>query len=255
MAEDFTWEFTTSSSGAPCEVGDVNVRPVEYTETEKTDVDYSAQLIAANDLCVAVSCTGYTLNWGSDFDGAVIDTAEPGVGICTNQVSAVDETPADDPALITTTVTNAENDPSDDGELTINFLDPEIDDYFPQCSTACVNALPWGEFNTVMSKTTIDEGSVTLYACLNSLCETSGLEEVYFVDSISYSPTTQRFSINFKDGETMDANTWYRVVVDGDAVFSYTGVALSESGSNYGTDENRYFENDFSWTFRQKMMP
>ncbi|MBI4256457.1 hypothetical protein HY626_00170 [Candidatus Uhrbacteria bacterium] len=252
MVEDYTWEFTTSSSGAPCEVGDVNVRPSEYTETEQTDVDYSAQLIAANDLCVAVSCTGYTLNWESDFDGATIATAEPGAGICTNEVSAVDETPANDPARITATVTNAENDPSDDGYLTINFLDPEIDDYFPQCSTACVNALPWGEFNTVMSDTTISASSVTLYECLNSLCETSGLDEVDFVDSISYSSTTQKFYINFEDEETMDPNTWYRVVVDGDAVLSYTGVALSESGSNYGTDENRYFEDDFSWRFKTK---
>ncbi|MBI4435455.1 Ig-like domain-containing protein [Candidatus Uhrbacteria bacterium] len=252
LEEDFSWEFTTSSSGAPCEVGDVNVRPSVYTETEQTDVDYSAQLIAANDLCVAVSCTGYTLSWASDFDGAVIDPAVPGTGICINDVAAQEETPANDPAGITATVTNAQNDPTDTGLLTINFVDPEIDDYFPQCSTACVNALPWGEFNTVMSDTTIDEGSVTLYTCLNSLCETSGLVEADMVDSVSYSSTTKKFYINFEDGETMDANTWYRVVVDGDAVLSYTGVALSESGSNYGTDENRYFENDFSWRFKTK---
>lgn len=252
MEEDYQWEFTTSSSGAPCEVGAVNVRPSDYTETEKTSIDYSAQLIAANDRCVAVSCSGYTLNWESDFDGATIATSEPGAGICTNVVAAQEETLADDPAIITATVTNAQNDPSDDGELTINFLDPEIDDYFPQCSTACVNALPWAEFNTVMSDTTIDEDSVTLYQCLNSLCETSGLDQVDFVDSVSYSATTQRFFINFESEKTMTANTWYRVVVDGDAILSHTGVALSVAGSNYGNDENRYFEDDFSWTFKTK---
>ncbi|MBI4592059.1 VWA domain-containing protein [Candidatus Uhrbacteria bacterium] len=253
MEEDYVWEFTTSASNAPCEVGEVNVRPSEYTETEQTEVDYSAQLIAANDLCVAVSCSGYTLNWESDFDGAIIDTAEPGVGICTNEVTAVEETSADDPALISTTVTNATNDPSDDGELTINFLDPEIEDYFPQCSTACVNALPWGEFNTAMDWNTINPSSITLYECANSLCETSGLTDLSpLVSSIDENASLNRFEIEFTDTDTLDADTWYRIVVDGDAVLSYTGVALSDSGSNYGSDENRYFEDDFSWVFKTK---
>ena len=253
MEEDYQWEFTTSSSGAPCEVGAVNVRPGDYTETEQTDVDYSGQLIAANDLCVAVSCTGYTLNWESDFDGAAIATSEPGVGICTNVVAAQEETPADDPALITAIVTNAENDPSDSGELTINFLDPEIDDYFPQCSTACVNALPWGAFNTDMDWGTIGLGSIELYECTNSLCETSTLTDLSSsLNSIDRNETLNRFEIEFSGSYTMTADTWYRVVVDGDAVLSYTGVALSEAGSNYGTDENRYFEGDFSWTFKTK---
>jgi len=251
MEEDYTWEFTTSTSDAPCEVGDVNVRPGEYTQREQDYVNYTAQLTAQNDQCVALSCAGYELYWDSVSDHVLIPTSAWS-GICTNQVYAQSETSAGDPAIITATVTDAENDPSGEGALTINFLDPEIDDYFPQCTTACVNALPWAEFNTVMSETTIDEDSVTLYRCDNSLCETSGIDEADFVDSISYSPTTQKFSIQFEDGETMEPNTWYRVVVSGDAVLSQTGVALSESGSNYGTDENRYFEDDFSWIFRTK---
>lgn len=266
MEEDYQWEFTTSSSGEPCEVGDVNVRPYEYTETEQTEVDYSAQLIAANDMCVAVSCSGYSLSWGSDFDGAAFETlgTEPGLGICTNEVSANEETVAGTPATITATV-DAENRPSDDGYLTINFLDPEIDDYFPQCSTACVNALPWGEFNTRMDGGTIGASSITLYECLNSLCETLGLTEFADVASVSFSgaaceeddDSSQIFYINFEvdssgNSATMDPNTWYRVVLEGDAVLSCTGVALSESGSNYGTDENRYFEDDFSWVFKTK---
>ncbi|HAU66683.1 TPA: hypothetical protein DCW61_05035 [Candidatus Uhrbacteria bacterium] len=252
LEQDYQWEFTTSSSGAPCEVGEVNVRPDEYTQTEQSEINYSAQLIAQNDRCVAVSCSGYTLKWQSDFDGALIAIAQPGEGVCENDISAIDETPVNDPALITTTVTDAANKPSGTGELTINFLDPKINDYFPQCSTACVNALPWGEFNTVMFKSTINKNSVKLYSCLNSLCEPSQIVQATFVDSIRFSDTTNRFSIKFKDKETMTANTWYRVVVDADAITSQTGVPLSESGSNYGTDDNRYFPDDFSWIFKTK---
>ncbi|MBI2473916.1 Ig-like domain-containing protein [Candidatus Uhrbacteria bacterium] len=252
LEQDYQWEFTTSSSGALCEVGEVNVRPDEYTQTEQEDVNYSAQLIAQNDRCVAMSCSGYALHWQSDFDGALIAVAEPGEGVCENDVSAVDETPANDPALITTTVTNAASKPSGTGALTINFIDPQINDYFPQCSTACVNALPWAEFNTVMSASTINENSVKLYSCLNSLCEPSQITQVSFIDSISVNEAADRFSIHFKDTETMTANTWYRIVVDGDAITSQTGVPLSESGSNEGSDDNRYFPNDFSWIFKTK---
>ncbi|KKW32547.1 MAG: Cysteine-rich repeat protein, partial [Candidatus Uhrbacteria bacterium GW2011_GWA2_52_8d] len=264
MEEDYEWEFTTSSDDAPCEVGEVNVRPSEYTETEQTDVDYSAQLVAANDRCVAVSCTGHSLYWDSVDDEVLIETAAWD-DVCTNQVYAQSETSVGDPAIITATVTSAENDPSDDGYLTINFTDPEIDDYFPQCSTACVNALPWAEFNTRMDQNTLDTTSIKLYACENSLCETSGLEEVTIVDSISYSGEVcsqdddedQLLYVVFGEDSagtqyTMDPSTWYRIVIDGDSVLSCTGVALSESGSNYGSDENRYFEDDFSWVFKTK---
>ena len=197
LEEDYEWDFTTSAVNTPCEVGDVNVRPNEYTQTQQADVDYSAQLTAQNDRCVALSCAGYALDWESDFDGALIPVSAPGIGICANVVNAQAETPANDPALITATVTNAVNDPSGTGDLTINFLDPKIDDYFPRCTAACVNALPWGEFNTVMDEATIGENSITLYECLNSLCETSGLDDVDLVSAIGYSATTRRFSILF----------------------------------------------------------
>ncbi|NQV90507.1 Ig-like domain-containing protein [Candidatus Uhrbacteria bacterium] len=259
LAEDFDWEFTTSSSTELCEVGDVNVRPGEYTQTEQAYVDYTAQLTAQNDSCVALSCAGYTLYWDSVSDDVLIPTSEWS-GVCVNEVYAQSETTSDDPAIITATVTDAEGDPSGEGELTINFLDPEIEDYFPQCTTACVNALPWAEFNTKMDGGTIGAGAVTLYECDNSLCETSELTEFAEVASVSFSgdtceteeDSTQKFYINFNDGETLEPNTWYRVVVDATEIYSCTGVALSDSGSNYGTDDNRYFEDAFSWVFRTK---
>jgi cysteine-rich repeat protein len=255
LEEDFEWDFTTRSSTDLCDVGDVNVRPDEYTQTTQDYVDYTAQLTSKDDMCVALSCSGYTIGWDSVDDEVLIPVSE-WEGICSNEVYAQEETVVDDPAIVTATVQDVEVEPSGDTALTINFLDPEIDDYFPQCSTACVNALPWAQFNTRMDGSTLGPATVELYLCENSLCETSALTAVS-LDSVGYSgaactdddDSDQLVSLVFSTNLT--ANTWYRVVIDGD-VSSCTGVALSDSGSNYGTDENRYFENDFSWTFKTK---
>ncbi|MBI5794625.1 Ig-like domain-containing protein [Candidatus Uhrbacteria bacterium] len=249
---DYRWEFTTSSSTDLCEVGGVNVSPVRESVEEAGDVDYLASLVSADDQCVTLSCSGYVLDWDSDFDGAVIDDSEPGESICTNVVDAQSETAAGDPAIITATVTDSEGEPSGEGELTINFTDPEVDDYFPDCSTACVNALPWAEFNTEMDVTTIDTSTVTMYECEDSLCAESEITPVDFVSSIDYILSTQRMEVLFDTGEAMTSDTWYRIVLDGDAILAANGNQLSESGSNYGDDANRYFKNDFSWTFQTK---
>ncbi|MBI4437936.1 Ig-like domain-containing protein [Candidatus Uhrbacteria bacterium] len=249
---DEAWEFTTSSSTDACEVGGANVSPLTESVAETGDVSYLATLTAADDQCVTLSCSGYTVDWASDFDGAVIDTSRPGEGICTNTVDAQSETDAGDPAIITATVTDAQGDPSGEGELTINFTDPEVDDYFPDCASACVNAKPWAEFNTDMRESTLTTASVTLWACEDSLCAASELTEVSFVSSIDYDDSTQRAEIVFTSGSTMNESAWYRVVLDGDAITAANGNVLSESGSNYGSDANRYFEDDFSWVFKTK---
>lgn len=257
LQADYQWEFTTTSSGTYCEVGDVNVRPAEYTATEQDDYEYSAQLIAANDNCVSLSCDGYTTYWdSSEEDRAIIFTAEPGVGVCSNDVYAFAETLYEVPALINVEVTNAESRPNDDGELTINFLDPQVDEIFPSCTTACVNALPWVTFNTTMDPDTIsvDAGTITMYECEDYLCDPddTGTTEVSFIESIEFTSGDELMEINFATGEEMEPNTWYRIVLDGEGITSSTGVALSEAGSNFSSDENRYFENDYSWTFKTK---
>jgi hypothetical protein len=86
LAEDFTWEFRTSSESDYCEVGAVNVTPTTYTsESENEKIDYLAQLVAANDDCQVLSCDGYALSWDSSDSGAYIEDSEPGEGVCENR--------------------------------------------------------------------------------------------------------------------------------------------------------------------------
>ncbi len=251
---NFSWQFRTRESTDQCEVGDVLITPNEHTATEVGTISYYASLVAAGDSCVTISCSGYELEWDADSSAATIPTEEPGVGICDNTVVAVSETPAETPVIISAEV-DAEGTPSGDGDLYINFVDPEVEDYFPDCSTACINALPYAEFNVAMddSFTYGASGNIRMAECPDSLCHIDEIDydAVDFVSSASYSDTTHILSIVFNYEETMEANTWYRVWIDGE-VESATGVALEESGSNYGTEANLYFEDDFSWKFKTK---
>lgn len=252
---DYSWQFTTNDGTTLCEVGGVNVSPVTESVNETGDIDYLASLVSADDQCVPVSCDGQSIGWESDFDGATVPDG-PFMSVCTNVVTAVSETDANDPAIITATAVSAENQPDGDGELTINFTDPEVDSYFPDCSTACVNALPWAEFNTTMDATTITTSTVTMYECEDSLCAESEIDPVDFISSVSLTSSDdgsdRRMEITFDTDEYMSADTWYRIVLDGEAILAANGNQLSESGSNYGDDANRYFEHDFSWVFQTK---
>lgn len=257
MEEDFQWEFFTSDASDLCDVGDVNTTPSSYTSVEEDEeIDYLAQLVAANDECQVLACTGYTLEWDSSDDGAVIDDPTPGSGVCENVVRAEEETPSGNPAEIEAEVTNSDNaiNPSDDASLIINFLDPEIEDYFPDCSTACINALPFAVFNTNMDWGSIGTSTVSLYECEDSLCDPSELTDLNstLVASVTQNSGENRLEINFDTGEYLESNTWHRIVLDGDDITSFSGVPLSESGSNYGSSENQYYPDDFSWVFKTK---
>jgi cysteine-rich repeat protein len=259
MDGDFDWEFKTSAASDFCDVGDINVSPATHAETEESAiVDYVGQLIAANDDCQILSCEGYTLTWVSDYYGAVIDVPSQGEGECWNEARAEEETPAGIPALIEATV-DADANPSDDADLIIDFTDPEVTDYFPDCSTACINALPWVQFNTEMDWTTISTSSVTLYTCEDSLCSPNEVTPYDYVASVGEyvagpdeDDVENRLGIVFMDTYEMAQNTWYRVVMDADAITSFYSVPLSLSGSNYGTSENQYYDDSFSWTFKTK---
>ncbi|PJA45082.1 hypothetical protein CO174_05150, partial [Candidatus Uhrbacteria bacterium CG_4_9_14_3_um_filter_50_9] len=252
LANDFEWEFWTSASTDPCDVGDVILTPSEFTATTANEeVDYLAQLVAANDDCQILSCTGYTIVWDSDDDRAVIDDLEPAAGECTNVVRAEEETLAGYPAIIESTVSNAENDPSDTAELTIDFIDPEVEEYFPDCSTACVNALPWASFNTEMNwADTVSVSTVSLFECEDSLCEPSELIGSSLATSIDRDEALNRLEIVL--ASNLSANTWYRVILDADEITSTSGVPLSEAGSNYGSAANQYYQDSFSWKFKTK---
>jgi len=257
LERDFDWTFKTSADLAHCEVGSVNVMPPTFTATEDTGYDYLAQLAAKNDRCVSLSCDGYSLGWQSDQEpNAHIGRPNPGEGVCTNVVDADHETLLGDPAGITARVTSIDAQPADTGFLTIDYADPMVVNYFPNCEEACKNVQPFVEFNKHMNKDSV-ERNIRLKECDNSTCDPNHLRDVPFQPLFVYDEeadsNTSRVLIDFQGG-FLTPNKWYRVILDGNAILSASGVPLSSSGSNFGSDMNLYmaWRNDFSWTFKTK---
>lgn len=253
MLSDYAWEFTTASSTDPCAIGSVYASPSSYIATSANEtIDYLAQPISAEDECVPLACTDYAWTWTSsgDPDTATVDPETVPVGdACVTTATALAET-FGSPVDITATATNPDGrDPEDSGELTINFTDPAITSWTPSCDTACVNGAIDFAFNTAMEDTFDAGDTVRLFACDDSLCDTvSEGEEFTGAYSASYNSVTRAVHLAH---DNFAAGTWYRVVVDG-GVTSTSGVALSESGSNYPSEDNRYYRGDYSWTFKTK---
>jgi len=248
LAEDYIWKFTTSASSEPCQVGDVYVAPSTYTATEIEIIPYLAQLISQGDACVLVSCEDYTLSWDSTVSAALIGTPATVTGSCAQTVTPQFETAPGTPAIIEATVTDDEGLPSGTGELIINFGDPEITGKAPDCNTACVNPAIYAEFSKEMETDYFSVDHIKLYACDDALCaEGEMMEKTVTVTTVS----STKVSLVLPVASPLSADTYYRVWIDGD-IPSALGISLSDSGSNFGEEENLFFEDDYSWIFKTK---
>ncbi len=257
MAKDYSWEFRTSSSNAPCGVGGVSVSPATFTAKNAGDaVGYLAQLLSNKDKCVVLACAGHSVSWSSSQQAAKFLpgdtlTSNPAAGVCTVNVNPLYNTPIGIPAEISATVTDVGNKPTNKGLLTIALATPKVSDYFPNCSAACANVKPWVSFNVPMNPAVFNiAGAIRIFQCENALCEKSQLTAWNHVTSVIYDSATYRASI-VTDGAAFVSNTWYRVVV-ADWIKSSVSSSLSESGSNYGTPENKFYPGAFSWKFKSK---
>ncbi len=240
LAEDVTWDFTTSSSSDACVVDRVTVTPASETLTEDGQTTgFSAN---AGTGCVLVDSTDYTWNWSVD-SYSYVDFNTTADSDCTGEPlsCATLEALEEGETIVTATAINDEEGGtvSDDSTLTVNFSDPYVINYWPDCTEACTNAEVGALFNTTMETDDIVSGdNIVLYSCSNELCTSLTIEDSN--PSCEYSDTAQTLCHGFVfDGASLTAGEYYRVIISGD-IRSTSGVALIRT--NYGTD--------YSWTFR-----
>ncbi|MBI5370044.1 VWA domain-containing protein [Candidatus Uhrbacteria bacterium] len=250
MEEDYSWEFLTAPGDQVCDVGGVNVTPYTFTAVEdEQQVSYLSQLVASGYQCVTISCQGQNISWSSNKPVAEVQQPSVGVGQCKEQVIAHEETQGD-PAKIKATVLNADQQPFDTGDLFINFTDPTVSSFFPQCATACVNAKPWARFGAKMNPGSFAQG-VLLYECEDAICGPGKIKDAGLLKSVSYVDDTRTLFVELSG--KMKPDKWYRVVLKGTILKSISGVFLKDSGSNFGSDQNKFFPSDFSWRFKTKV--
>lgn len=231
LADDVTWKFSTSAVSEPCEVEEVRVEPIEATIV--ADDETSEFLALPLTGCVVLDSASYSWTWDADDSVAAITE-----GDCEDS-SGDDCAVASPNAQGETSITATEDDSdvSGDGTLIVDYTDPYVLNYWPNCNTACVDAEVGLSFNIPMDSSTVQAtGAALLYECINELCLslTQLANQAYCLDPADCD------EIYFDYGP-LAVDTYYRVVISGD-VTSTSAVPLTRT--NYGTD--------YSWIFSTK---
>lgn len=243
LGADVTWEFATRTSTDACVIEDVIVSPSIESITELHATAGFAALPVTG--CVVTDSSDYTWDWSldtysyADFDATSDDE-------CTGDPTACATVEALAEGVVAVNAAAAGTDAVGTSSLTINFTDPYITDYQPDCTEACLNAQIGASFNTAMTAADItDQNNISLYRCANELCTdltlfSSAIPECVLEDSDDDGDIDDCTGFTF-DGMTLTASTFYRVIVSG-GVTSTSGVPLIRT--NYG--------DAFSWTFRAR---
>ncbi len=146
------------------------------------------------------------------------------------------ETAPNDPAIIQAGATIDGIDVSQRAKLDINFVDPRVVGYFPDCREACINAAVGANFNTQMDGDTLISDNVKLFSCQSVDCNV--LDEVVINDYNSYdggSPLSSKLLIS--PAENLLPNKFYRVVITEEAR-SFGGDKLTGLNYVHGSGNN-----------------
>jgi len=247
LSAPFVWTFTTRENTAPCAIEHVLVTPGQSVLTEQgngvvdTDTDTGdVQLVASgigSDACVLLNITE-PMSWSTANNVGV--PVSPSVTLVSSSAAsdtvriarADNETVGGPVSAIATLIAQGIHGL---GLVTVNYTDPEVRNFWPNCDTACVNAQIGAEFNTRMDASSLSSSSIHLKQCQTELCQQFVATIPVTVQTLSPDGRTQVITPSV----TLAANTFYRVILDG-SIASSSGVPLT--GLNYS--------HGYSWTFR-----
>lgn len=234
LANAGSWSFTTRADSSMCRLEKVLVSPGAASLKEQyATQDFTSMPALA---CTMLAPGGFTWNWSTNPSYARINTTIDPTCKGGNTNCALAQALAE--GVTPVTAQESVSGLAASGTLTIDFSDPYITNYWPNCTEACTNAEIGASFNTAMSLPTIETaGRVKLYTCANELCTTlTTMVGPRAVCTYNDSGSCTGFRMS---GATLVPGKYYRVVVSG-LVRSLSRVPLTRT--NYGSD--------FSWTFR-----
>lgn len=229
-----SWSFTTRADDSQCRIEDVIIAPTAATIRQQNGTqDFSASPVSG---CVVLKDPNTHWSWSVDpsyarFDMVSNPTCQAGDSMCALVEGLSEgETPVRATEIVSGLYAEA--------ALSVDFSDPYITNYWPDCIEACVNAEIGASFNTAMSQASLEAaGAVSLYSCANELC--TSLQAVSGAQArCTFDASASCTGFEFND-LTLTPFKYYRVIVDGD-ITSTSGVGLTRA--NYA--------GDYSWTFR-----
>lgn len=233
----YCWRFKTNDGENLCKLTGIQVEPEAKTVTKLgQQVNYTT--FGSTDVaCIRIKTSNYGFSWSATKPAGHADIiGNPNNSSDKAIATAIHETVngLDGPVDIVANVP-AEN-INGTAQLTIDFTDPEIVSYWPNCPTACVDSGIGIKFNVPMDLNSILEaGRFTLAACLNESCQ---ITNSIALSNLHLDPTG---TILRADHPVLSANSYYRVVLSG----------LVQNTSNVLLTKTNYFGN-YSWVFRTK---
>lgn len=254
----YCFSFGTRADDNPCAVGSVVVDPANTTIIKQGGTkNYMSSAISRGDICIALNPDAYDWNWyvreedgglTADADITNVDSVGGGAdglssdgNIDASQTATGNyETVPDPPVNIWVEI--ADEDVRDDGQLIINFTDPEILSRWPDCSSACINSEIGAQFNTSINVSTLRlPGNFIVYECANESCRRFNRE---VGGRVEYS---EEEKVAVFEHSGLEESEYYRVIIRGgtSGVKSDSGALLTRT--NYGENER-----DYSWTFRTR---
>ncbi len=232
---DYVSSFKTGAE--PCELAAIDVQPSPgLIDSASQKLAYKA--FPLSERCAILTCEGRATTWSSsDPTKASLDTSG-GSGVCDATATPLAET-APGPDIAIRASVDGKN---DEASLKIDYANPVVQKYGPRdCTIACNNTVPFAAFNTDMA--TSGGGSILsnmrMKRCKNESC--LAFEPAGDVPAAVTYTASSRTAYLTPVG-TLAPNTFYRVIVDGDAR-STSDAALS--GINWNGDA-------FSWIFRTR---
>ncbi len=240
LAAPYTWSFKTQEGEGECVVDHVEVTPPSATLRELGELQqYTGVPIASN--CNVLNGNEYNWRWLSENSGkaTVVPTQKP-----VTQARSIGPTDPGPPVKIFGAIPS-ENE-EDSGLLTIALEPPEVVSKWPNCQTACKNAVIGAKFTQEMQETSLAKpGNIRLLKCDDDTCA-RGKTQNAGITSLQYNSVDSE--IYFLPGsQLLDTGAKYRVVLTG--LFGTTGLALS--GLNYDVSGDGVFDSH-SWIFKVK---
>lgn len=230
--QPISWQFDTSDSAAECDVEEIRISPPSETLTAQGQTsEFSALPISGQ--CIILNADDFSWKWSVD---SSIASFEEGCSDQTADSCITVEALAEGEGLVE--AASSDSDAIGEADLTVNFTDPYVDNQWPACSSACINADVKASFNIGMDLISIEHpGAALLYECDNEFCTNTDRLVSDQADCI-FDGNGDCTELTVRVPGNLDPLTYYRVVISGQ-VQSTSGVPLTRL--NYGED--------FSWTF------
>ncbi len=237
MERDKTWSFTTGDSSSVCEVETVRVSPNTETVTAMGKTAEFTAIPGTQD-CIVLDSDDFVFTW-------TIDESYASAGDCDETKSSCMLATALAEGEAEVTSTELGSGIEGDGLFIIDFSDPYVKNYWPDCNTACINADIGAGFNTPMDVAIESSGMTSVYKCDNELCANLGPSDlISSTSSCVLDDDGDCTQISFNISGMLEANAFYKIVISGDNE-STSGVALTRANDG----------DDFTWVFSTQEEP